>query len=416
MRKLFLALFLIFLAAWAFADFPGSPIGGGGGGSGSTTTDASLLVSGTLPAARIGDNSVLPNKLNAIDATTPTNFTYYMGDGRWTRYITNGRAVNYLDFYENIGGSNIGAIAASAVGGFEFSSGNGIRTVFTSDNNIFFEGRNAPTDIQMAGTLFVGAGDKVFPGYFSLYSANYNGFFDNNIIFRGSLIPMFADNTTANISPTELSYLDGVTSGIQTQLNAKQATLTSNDNLVVSTVTATQYVSSGADNTHSGNVMNTASPTTTNLAAGNYWTLKDEALRLRNQDNTATNILASAYKYRNIVFDNSAMDNMALIQNLPFTEVWDNVIYTIRGYTDGRVNGATTDNVTTNFYCCTNTDNTLAQCTKMFNTAPVPLGNATLSPAIDSGTCNAGSEIRISFSAINLSSKKLNIRARYLRR
>jgi hypothetical protein len=88
------------------------------------------------------------------------------------------------------------------------------------------------------------------------------------------------------------------------------------------------------DNTHYTNDKNSSSPIGIHLAPGNRWTLPDETLRLRAADNGATNILASAYQYRNFAFDNSAMDNMVLIQNLPFTEVWDNVLYTIRGYTD----------------------------------------------------------------------------------
>lgn len=181
-------------------------------------------------------------------------------------------------------------------------------------------------------------------------------------------------------------------------------------------ITTPGSVSSANDNTRYGNAKNSADPTGAYLAAGNYWTRSDEAMRLRNQDNTATNILASAYQYRNFVFDNSAMDNMALLQDLPFTEVWDNMVFSVRGYVDGKITGAATDNVTTNLYCCAATDNTLAQCTKMFTSDPVPTGAAVLSPAINNGTCNAGSEIRISFTGINMSAKKLHVRSRCLRR
>jgi hypothetical protein len=47
----------------------------------------------------------------------------------------------------------------------------------------------------------------------------------------------------ATISPTELSYLDGVTSAIQTQFNAKQATLVSGTN--IKTVSGTSLLGSG---------------------------------------------------------------------------------------------------------------------------------------------------------------------------
>lgn len=55
-----------------------------------------------------------------------------------------------------------------------------------------------------------------------------------------------AGNVSANgatISPTELSYLDGVSSAIQTQLNAKQATLVSGTN--IKTVNGTTLLGSG---------------------------------------------------------------------------------------------------------------------------------------------------------------------------
>jgi hypothetical protein len=55
-----------------------------------------------------------------------------------------------------------------------------------------------------------------------------------------------AGNVSANgatLSPTELSYLDGVTSAIQTQLNAKQATLVSGTN--IKTVNGTTLLGSG---------------------------------------------------------------------------------------------------------------------------------------------------------------------------
>lgn len=231
---------------------------------------------------------------------------------------------------------------------------------------------------------------------------------DNAVLSGGAI-----SGTTINSTPD--SYYDP-TSSIQSQLNAKQDALTSASDVEVNSITVKTLVFSGADNTHYNNVKNSASPTGIYLAAGNYWTLPDETMLLRNQDNSATNILASAYQYRNFAFDNSAMDNMVLIQSLPFTEVWDNVIYTVRGYVDGKPTGAATDNVTTNFYYCASSDNTLAQCTKMFTSDPVPTGAATLSPAINNGTCAAGGEIRVSFVSNNLSGKKLNIRARYLRR
>ena len=90
-----------------------------------------------------------------------------------------------------------------------------------------------------------------------------------------------AGNVSANgatISPTELSYLDTVSSNIQTQLNAKQATLVSGTN--IKTVSGTTLVGSGdlgtigvayggtgvTSSTGSGSVVLSASPTFTGTA------------------------------------------------------------------------------------------------------------------------------------------------------
>ena len=42
---------------------------------------------------------------------------------------------------------------------------------------------------------------------------------------------------SSSVTTTELGYLDGVTSSIQTQLNNKQATLTAGDNISISSNT-----------------------------------------------------------------------------------------------------------------------------------------------------------------------------------
>ncbi len=70
---LFAYLIVGLMGGGAFADFP---VAGGG------TTNASDLSSGTLPPARIGDNSILPIKLQKNSGTAGAT-TYYRGDGAW---------------------------------------------------------------------------------------------------------------------------------------------------------------------------------------------------------------------------------------------------------------------------------------------------------------------------------------------
>ena len=64
MRKTFITLSLILLAAWAYADFPGSPIGGGSGTTlttGSVTSDH--ILNGTIVGGDIADNAIGRGKI-----------------------------------------------------------------------------------------------------------------------------------------------------------------------------------------------------------------------------------------------------------------------------------------------------------------------------------------------------------------
>lgn len=109
----------------------------------------------------------------------------------------------------------------------------------------------------------------------------------------------------ATLSPTELSYLDGVTSSIQTQLNAKQATLVSGTN--IKTVGGASLVGSGDAGTigvlYGGTGATTASGARTNLGAttvgANLFTLTNPTavtfLRV-NADNTVSALDAATFR------------------------------------------------------------------------------------------------------------------------
>ena len=62
-----------------------------------------------------------------------------------------------------------------------------------------------------------------------------------NLPNQSGTIPVLAaaSNTAITATPAELNYVDGVTSNIQTQLNAKQATISSSTDLTLSSIVAT---------------------------------------------------------------------------------------------------------------------------------------------------------------------------------
>ena len=123
-------------------------------------------------------------------------------------------------------------------------------------------GTKLNTDLDTLDALFAAAGSGT--------SVGINVGAGKTLAIAGSV-----SANGATISPTELSYLDTVSSNIQTQLNAKQATLVSGTN--IKTVSGTTLVGSGdlgtigvayggtgvTSSTGSGNVVLSASPTFT---------------------------------------------------------------------------------------------------------------------------------------------------------
>ena len=97
-------------------------------------------------------------------------------------------------------------------------------------------GTKLNTDLDQVDALFAAAGTGT--------SVGLNVGAGKTLAIAGTM--SLTGNVSANgatISPTELSYLDGVTSAIQTQINSKQATLVSGTN--IKTVNGTTLLGSG---------------------------------------------------------------------------------------------------------------------------------------------------------------------------
>lgn len=108
-----------------------------------------------------------------------------------------------------------------------------------------------------------------------------------------------AGNVVANgatLSPTELSYLDGVTSAVQTQINAKQATLVSGTN--IKTVGGVSLLGSGDVGTlgvaYGGTGATTASDARTNLGLGSIATQSSSSVSITGGSVTGITDLAVA--------------------------------------------------------------------------------------------------------------------------
>lgn len=177
-------------------------------------------------------------------------------------------------------------ITISATGG----GGSGFNTIGTFDTGtassdglnaasttLFAQSASAtnPGMVNTSAQSF--AGDKTFSGNFTLSALTANRAL---ITFTGGLI------TTSATTSTEIGYVSGVTSAIQTQLNGKQATLTignltdvGTDGIVVTSGTGavigsgTSLAQHVADSTHNGYLSSTDWSTFNGKqASGNYIT------------------------------------------------------------------------------------------------------------------------------------------------
>jgi hypothetical protein len=352
MKRFLSALIGVLISSMAFGDFPGSPISGGGGTS---------LTDNSVTSAYVADNSI-----KNVDVASDAGI---VGSKMADNSVTNAKLV---DATLDLAGTKVTGIVPQANGGTGSDNAAGARTSLGADNASNLSSGTIPAARIADNTLpvsvvidnsaaliarfWTGAGDYLKrdgssgtpAGAEAVTTLPWDNITSrptiNSVVVTGAVLdnasnyPTLNQNTSGTaaglsgtpaisvssltrgtVSDTEFSYLDGVTSAIQTQLNARYK---ENDNVTFGTVTATEFVSSGADNTHKSNVTNTADPTT-NLAIGDY------------QYNKTTKL----WKFRN--FDNSVWSEF-------FTSEGTN---TGDFYTTGTLNGgqktvAKTDNVT----------------------------------------------------------------------
>ncbi len=228
------------LAAWFYAfqllccagqpvfagDFPSSPIAGGGAG----TTSASDLSTGTLPAARIADNSIVSEKLKNVSGT-PSATTFFRGDNTWATPAGSGTVT--------------GPAAA------------------TADNVVTWGADN--TSIKDSGVTIS-----------SLVSGS------TSIVTVGTI-------TTGVWNGTAHAVANGGTGATTAADAATNLGLGVDNSVTFSVVTAGSFVSNAADNTKGISVPNTADPTGANLELGLMWFNKtSNMVKQRNGDNSAT--------------------------------------------------------------------------------------------------------------------------------
>jgi len=251
----------------------------------------------TLPWDNITSTPTTLAGYGITDYTVPTALPW----DNITRTLSAGVTDTELSYVDNVTSSiqtqlnakqayNAGLAVLSAPTAYRMWISNGVGVIteieFGADNTCWKS--SGPSATPSWGTCGTGAG---------IGSLN-NTTMDNTVI--GGTTPasitgttgVFQTLATTLVSNTELSYVDNVTSPIQTQLNAKQAL---DNGTFTGEVQGTQFVSSGADNTFGLNVMNTADPTGGYLAAGTMWfDGTRNVIKQRKSDNTVTYEVLSA--------------------------------------------------------------------------------------------------------------------------
>ena len=215
-----------------------------------TATEATNI---TAAANNSADETVYPTFVDGATGTqgleTDTGFTYNPSSGNLTTTGQLGGATLSLTGNATVGG-NLTVTGTSTV----------VNTVtMNAQNAIVFEGATAD---NYETTLSI-----VDP------TADHTQY----LINQGGYIPVLAASSTTAISatPTELNYVDGVTSAIQTQIDTKQATITG----AATTVVSSDLTASRAMVSNSSGKVAISAVTATELGYNDISTLGTVGLR-----------------------------------------------------------------------------------------------------------------------------------------
>ncbi|MCK9361699.1 hypothetical protein M0Q28_05780 [Patescibacteria group bacterium] len=422
MRKLFLTLFLILLAAWAYAENPFNVIGGGG----STT-----LTTGSVTSAHILDNTIVGGDI-ADNAVNLRHVKFVADDNSYsvfeqpsgnriilTHYSADNVALGKLRFYSTgevyLGGSdNTGA----SVGYLDFTTTAtyllaeaGRYLSLSGDNVAVASGVPFISDnVQITGgsiTGVTGVGTVTGPAtatedYVVTWGAD-------NVSIKDGQIPLSALATLA--SPT---FTGTVTAPKVVVAGTDGGTI---DNTVIggttasagtfTTVTADEFVSSAANGTHKGNVANSGAASNLTTAGDYAYNLTTGALTI--YDNTIADnvILVRAVKSKSFGWDNAAATDDGIFLGAEWSPVASTLI-SIKCF-------ASTDNVVGFMSECAADNN--ASCVRVDDTdwtiTNAEAGVTVLAADFENAAIAAGASLKWDTTSVGAASNRFSCTIRY---
>jgi hypothetical protein len=333
MRKTFLTLFLILLAAWACADFPGSPIGGPSGTTLATGSVTSAhILDETIAGGDIADNAVNLRHVKFVaDDNSYSVFEQPSGNRIiLTHYSADNVALGKLRFYSTgevyLGGSDN---TGTATGYLDFTTGS-VYMFAAAGRNIVLAGDNVAV---ASGVPFIADNVQITGGSITGVTGVGTGTVTGPATATEDYVVTWgADNTTIKDGGVALSALATLASPTFTGTATISKVVIAGtlggtiDNTVIggttaaagtfTTVTGDEFVSSAADGTHKINGANSGASSNLTTAGDMAYNLTTGALTI--YDNTIADnvILVRAVKTFSFVIDNvvTATDNILLMK------------------------------------------------------------------------------------------------------